>query len=101
MGKWNSLKFRTMSIKVESLSLFLKQSQDNLVSRCILVCFLARNSLLKRISNLQDIQSAPHVTVHSLDYSEREQSSTLSAITEMHDRQIVATAFVFLSQGGK
>jgi PIN domain nuclease of toxin-antitoxin system len=45
------------------------------------------------------IQSDSRVVAYNLDYAVIEQSSTLSAITEMHDRQIVATTLIFLSRG--
>jgi PIN domain nuclease of toxin-antitoxin system len=45
------------------------------------------------------IQSDSRVVIYNLDCAVIEQSSTLSAITEMHDRQIVATTLIFLSRG--
>ncbi|MBW4621143.1 MAG: PIN domain-containing protein [Cyanosarcina radialis HA8281-LM2] len=48
---------------------------------------------------LNAINADPRVVIYPLDRVVIEQTLSLSPITEMHDRQIVATAIVLISQG--
>ena len=48
---------------------------------------------------LAAIDNDPRITVLPLDRSVIERSNTLTAVGEMHDRQIVATALMMQSQG--
>jgi hypothetical protein len=43
---------------------------------------------------LDAVIADPRITIYALDQSVLEQTLNLSAISEMHDRQIVATAIV-------
>jgi PIN domain nuclease of toxin-antitoxin system len=48
---------------------------------------------------LQSVKLDPRVVIHPLDQTVIEKTIQLSAINEMHDRQIVATALVIQVQG--
>jgi PIN domain nuclease of toxin-antitoxin system len=48
---------------------------------------------------LDAVIADPRITIYALDQSVLEQTLNLSAISEMHDRQIVATVIVLQNQG--
>ena len=59
----------------------------------------ARTSIPSVTDLLNAINSDPRIVVYPADKGVIEQSISLSAITEMHDRLIVATAIVLANKG--
>ncbi len=58
-----------------------------------------RTSIPSVVELLNAVNSDPRLVVYSLDKAIIQQTLSLSAITEMHDRQIVATVLILASQG--
>ena len=58
-----------------------------------------KTSIPSVVALLSAINADPRVIVYPLDQAVIEQTITLSAIHEMHGRQVVATAIVIQSQG--
>jgi PIN domain nuclease of toxin-antitoxin system len=58
-----------------------------------------RTSIPSVVELLNAVNADPRLVIYSLDKAIIQQTLSLSAITEMHDRQIVATALILTSQG--
>ncbi|MGV2831461.1 type II toxin-antitoxin system VapC family toxin [Myxosarcina sp. GI1(2024)] len=61
----------------------------------------ARTSISSVRDLLNAIDADPRIIIYPVDKSVIKQSLSLSAITEMHDRLIVATAIVWENRGEK
>jgi PIN domain nuclease of toxin-antitoxin system len=60
-----------------------------------------RTSIPSVVDLLNAVNADPRITIYPVDQTVVEQSISLSVITEMHDRLIVATAIVLEKQGYK
>ncbi|NMG17974.1 type II toxin-antitoxin system VapC family toxin [Brasilonema bromeliae] len=58
-----------------------------------------RTSISSAIALLSAVNADTRIVVYPLDTNVIQQTINLSAIAEMHDRQIVATAIVLVNQG--
>jgi hypothetical protein len=58
-----------------------------------------RTSIPSVVALLNAVNSDPRLVISPLNKAIIQQTLSLSAITEMHDRQIVATALILASQG--
>jgi PIN domain nuclease of toxin-antitoxin system len=61
----------------------------------------ARTSIPSVTDLFDAVNSDPRIVIYPIDKAVIEQSISLSAITEMHDRLIVATALVLKNRGEK
>jgi PIN domain nuclease of toxin-antitoxin system len=61
----------------------------------------ARTSIPSVTDLFDAVNSDPRIVIYPIDKAVIEQSISLSAITEMHDRLIVATALVLGNRGAK
>jgi PIN domain nuclease of toxin-antitoxin system len=61
----------------------------------------ARTSIPSVVDLLNAVNADPRIAIYPVDRTVVEQSVSLSVITEMHDRLIVATAIVLEKQGYK
>ncbi len=59
----------------------------------------ARTSIPSVVDLLDAVSADPRIAIYPLDKAVIEQSISLSAITEMHDRLIVATALILENRG--
>jgi PIN domain nuclease of toxin-antitoxin system len=60
-----------------------------------------RTSIPSVVDLLNAVNADPRIVIYPVDQTVVEQSVSLSVITEMHDRLIVATAIVLENQGEK
>ncbi|MGL6344654.1 MAG: type II toxin-antitoxin system VapC family toxin [Waterburya sp.] len=85
----------------------LADSSSNLIlpaialAEAVWIVDRGRTSIPSVVDLLKAVNADPRIAIYPVDQTVIEQSVSLSVITEMHDRLIVATAIVLEKQGYK